>query len=217
MPFTLQQDTFIVMAHFRSATLNENGEWEYSLPSCFQQFSNKYPDVIMPYETFKCHRNRLVQRFMDTGSVTKRKANKEPSVLTEDAVDDIRQRLVVSPNKSVRKLAAQTGIYVRFRECYMFNICRIIGISRGSAHTALKKKLRMHPYKIQVLQHLRVHDFEQRQNYCNWFNETLQEDDLDRTFFSDEAWFHLSGYINSQNYRTWSAENPHVGIYSPSY
>lgn len=33
---------------------------------------------------------------------------------------------------------------------------------------------------------------------------------MDLTFFSDEAWFHLSGYVNSQNYRTWSTENPHV-------
>jgi hypothetical protein len=27
--------------------------------------------------------------------------------------------------------------------------------------------------------------------------------------FTDEAWFHLSGYANSQNYRTWRTENPH--------
>jgi penicillin-binding protein-related factor A (putative recombinase) len=28
-------------------------------------------------------------------------------------------------------------------------------------------------------------------------------------FFTDEAWFHLSSYVNSQNYRTWRTENPH--------
>ena len=28
-------------------------------------------------------------------------------------------------------------------------------------------------------------------------------------FFTDEAWFHLSGYVNSQNYQTWRTENPH--------
>jgi hypothetical protein len=27
--------------------------------------------------------------------------------------------------------------------------------------------------------------------------------------FTDEAWLHLSGYVNSQNYRTWRTENPH--------
>jgi hypothetical protein len=28
-------------------------------------------------------------------------------------------------------------------------------------------------------------------------------------FFTDEVWFQLSGYVNSQNYRTWRTENPH--------
>jgi hypothetical protein len=29
-------------------------------------------------------------------------------------------------------------------------------------------------------------------------------------FFMGEAWFYLSGYINCQNSRIWSAENPHA-------
>jgi hypothetical protein len=29
-------------------------------------------------------------------------------------------------------------------------------------------------------------------------------------FFSNEAWFHLIGYVNSQNSRFWSSENPHL-------
>jgi hypothetical protein len=33
--------------------------------------------------------------------------------------------------------------------------------------------------------------------------------------FRDEAWFHLNGYINSQNSQLWSAENPHAVIQSP--
>ncbi|GJQ76829.1 hypothetical protein Trydic_g15036 [Trypoxylus dichotomus] len=44
---------------------------------------------------------------METGSVTKWKADQVPSVLTEDRVDDIRHRMDVSPNKAVRKLALQ--------------------------------------------------------------------------------------------------------------
>jgi hypothetical protein len=33
---------------------------------------------------------------------------------------------------------------------------------------------------------------------------------LDEVSYCDEAWFHLSGYVNSQNSRIWSAENPHA-------
>ncbi|CAH1366225.1 unnamed protein product, partial [Tenebrio molitor] len=48
-----------------------------------------------------------------------------------------------------------------------------------------------------------------RLRYCHWFNENLNNDNiLDLTFFTGEAWFHLSGYVNSQNYRTWATENP---------
>jgi hypothetical protein len=33
---------------------------------------------------------------------------------------------------------------------------------------------------------------------------------LGECIFSDEAWFHLSGYVNSQNSRFWSSENPNL-------
>jgi hypothetical protein len=38
---------------------------------------------------------------------------------------------------------------------------------------------------------------------------------LEKTFFSDESWFHLSGYVNSQNMRMWSGVNPHYYIEVP--
>ena len=31
---------------------------------------------------------------------------------------------------------------------------------------------------------------------------------LDYTWFTDEVWFHLSGYVNSQNSRIWASESP---------
>jgi hypothetical protein len=37
---------------------------------------------------------------------------------------------------------------------------------------------------------------------CRYLGECL--------FFPDEAWFHLNGYVNSQNSRFWSSENPHL-------
>lgn len=88
-----------------------------------------------------------------------------------------------------------------------------IGLSIGTCHKALTKQLHMHAYKVSVVQQLHPPDFNQRVEYCQWFNEQLNNNDLlDLTFFSDEAWVHLSGYVNSQNYRTWATENPHIFV-----
>jgi hypothetical protein len=43
----------------------------------------------------------------------------------------------------------------------------------------------------------------------------LNDNILDKSFFSDEAWFEMSGYVNSQNMRMWSAENPHFYTQTP--
>lgn len=43
-----------------------------------------------------------------------------------------------------------------------------------------------------------------------WFNERLNNNDfLGLTFFTDESWFYIFGYVNIQNYRTWATKNPH--------
>lgn len=61
-----------------------------------------------------------------------------------------------------------------------------------------------------MYQELLPPDFEKRVTYCQWFNENLNNNAiLDLSFFSDEAWFHLTGYQNQQNMRMWSRENPH--------
>lgn len=83
-------------------------------------------------------------------------------------------------------------------------------MSYTSAQRAVKRKLHFHPYKISTVQELLPLDHNRRLEYCHWFNNNLRDDNiLNISFFSDEAWFHLTGYINAQNYRIWSAENPH--------
>jgi hypothetical protein len=47
-------------------------------------------------------------------------------------------------------------------------------------------------------------------NYCRWFRDVITangKDVLEFKFFTDEVRFHLSGYVNSQNSRVWSAIN----------
>jgi len=51
-----------------------------------------------------------------------------------------------------------------------------------------------------------------RVNYCMWLLTSICAGLLDpfQYIMSDEAWFHLSVHVHSQNTRYWAAENPHL-------
>jgi hypothetical protein len=53
--------------------------------------------------------------------------------------------------------------------------------------------------------------------YCHWFQTFIDENlgILDYTWFSDEAWFHLSSYVNFQKTHLWGSENPHTLFEEP--
>lgn len=109
MNFTEEHNAFILMAHYRSGTVNEDGEWVYSLRSCIDRFENRFPDFPIRYKTFAQHKERIVSRFQTKNCICKGKSAGRPTVLTEDVVEDIQERMEQSPTKSVRKLSAQTG------------------------------------------------------------------------------------------------------------
>ena len=97
----------------------------------------------------------------------------------------------------------------------MRRLSRETGLSVGSCHYALRKSLKLYPYRMSSLHELIPTDCQKRVDYCQWFQQHMDDNALDMTFFSDEAWIHLSGYINSQNTRIWSAHNPHEFVESP--
>jgi hypothetical protein len=51
-----------------------------------------------------------------------------------------------------------------------------------------------------------------RVHFCNWFWQSVVEGEINPqlTLFSDEAWFHLQGYIKMQNNHYWISQNPHL-------
>lgn len=155
-----------------------------------QNFNLFFPETRIP------HRDTvrdLIDKFRSTGSVADAPRSGRPSVLSEDKVLDISDKMSMSPNKSIRKLAQETDVSV------------------GTAHTAVRKILELFPYKVTVVQELKPADHGKRMQYCEWFNNFIQQNGIDvlnETFFTDEAWFHLSGYMNSQNSRLWSTANP---------
>lgn len=126
------------------------------------------------------------------------KRERTPTIRTPEAITNIQQKITASPNKSVRKLSRQSGM--KYSSCL-----RVL------------KSLKLKPYRVTCVQEIREPDKEKRLNYCCWLLNKITDGELDPTryFMSDEAWFHLSGHVNSQNTRYWSVENPHVLHESP--
>ena len=197
MALTTQHKIYMIEAYFRTGVL-VNGTWEYSQRLCLDSFREHFPAVaILPHNFYACLTN-CVEVFRETGSVTHKKGAGRPRVRTEEVVNDVRQRMEEEPRKPLKRLSQE------------------IGFSYGTCQTIVKKDLNMHPYKMQSYQALLPADHPRRLAYCRWFVNNLMNDDLlNLTFFSDEAWFHLSGYVNSQNMRMWSTDNPHVFTETP--
>ena len=60
--------------------------------------------------------------------------------------------------------------------------------------------LHLQPYKVQVTQQLEPADHSQRRRYVKWVHkqQTVDENFSNKIFFSDEAHFTLSGYVNKK-------------------
>ncbi|KAJ8894840.1 hypothetical protein PR048_000147 [Dryococelus australis] len=65
--------------------------------------------------------------------------------------------------------------------------------------------------------HLMDVDKAAREQFCGWLLSNIAPEVLQDGYvlFSDEAWFHLAGYSNSQNMRHWLGDNPHVLTEAP--
>lgn len=180
MGFSQAERAFILESYFKSQ----------SFLRCQEDFTVAFPETKVPN---KSTISRIVARFRKTGSVNDCLRSGRPSVLSDDSLENIRASLLRSPRKSIRKLCQQTGM------------------SYGSVRRATKK-LKLRPYRIHVVHELQEPDRGKRLQYCQWFLRFIHNSVqvLDYVFYSDEAWFHLSGYVNSQNNRYWSSENPNV-------
>ena len=136
----------------------------------------------------------MIKKFKETGTIHDKICSGKPKKLTKPALRDVTNKLERSPTKSLRRLSQETGL------------------SLGSTHHAVHK-MKFHPYKVQFVHELKAHDTESHVNFCEWFTAFVVgkgENILDKTFFTNEAWFHLFRYVNSQNLKIWSTENLHM-------
>lgn len=191
MGISIQQRIFLVEYVFREG--NNYSDLVQRL------FTVKFPGVPLPSKkSVHC----LIEKFRETGSVLDAPRCGRPSIINADKLSRISASVTRSPSKSLRKLAQEENVAL------------------ATVHKVVKKTFKLFPYKVTAVQQLQLLDSEKRLRYCEWFQDFIERktiDILDVTFFTDEAWFHLSGYINSQNSRLWSSTNPHALHETPLY
>jgi hypothetical protein len=112
---------------------------------------NEFPDSPV---TNKWTISSVVNRFCDAESMQDRNHSSQPSVLSDDSLDDIHQTLLHSPPKSLRKLSLQSGLSYR------------------SVHEATKI-LKFHPHRVHVTHKLKEPDKEKRLQYHRWFTHFI--------------------------------------------
>lgn len=191
--FTVEQRKFIVKRYY---------ELDKDLAALHWEFQAKFFIVAPARRSIL----KMVAKFESKGTVHnlhKGNSGRLVTVSSEANIERVRDHFATNPRTSI-KAASQN-----------------LNISKTSVQLMLKKKLKMHPYKMQPVQLLTPRARTNRVNCAHMLLELLnneqQEDVLNNIWFSDEAHFYLSGYCNKQNQRHWALENPHELLESPLF
>ena len=118
------------------------------------------------------------------------------TVTTAENVEKVKEFYQDQPSTSQRKAA------------------KILDIGYSSLRKIMDSQLKLFLYKIQVHQPLSDYDITRRLEFANDMFQLIETKQIDpkKIFFTDEAHFHLDGYVNKQNYRHWGTEQPHLAI-----
>ena len=121
-----------------------------------------------------------------------------PTVTTDENIERAKQLFEAEPETSIRRGAQQ------------------LGISKSTLANIVRHHLNLYPYKIQLYHQLTDGDTLRRFHFANVVVEMIECGQLDpgQIWFSDEAHFHLRGFVNKQNWRHWGSENPHLAVAS---
>ena len=147
--------------------------------------------------------HRIVKRFEVMGLIEDGRHNnlgRPKSVRNEATTEQVKAVITETPRKSVRMVLGDTNIT---------NIA-----SHSSVYRMLKYYLKLTPYTISIMQHLKPTDIESRLSFARWVTEN--EDIVGQIWFSDEAHFYLNAQVNKKNAIFWGNEEPEFYIGKPS-
>lgn len=134
-----------------------------------------------------------VQKFRATGStVNNPRPGPSRTARTEENIQRVENSVLQNPRQSVRKRASS------------------LALPKTTVQRILSKDMKLHPFKVQLVQALKPSDFIMRKEFCENMLSRFQT--VNTIWFSDEAHFHLNGFVNKQNCRYWArrGQNPRL-------
>lgn len=178
MQYTVEQRTFIVKNYLQHKSI---ARVEESFREKFLQLPPCRSSIL-----------RMVKKFEENGNVLNRLHNRQATISTQENTNRVSDIISENPRISIPRIAST------------------LEIGKSSAYKIVRKILKLHPYKIQIVQKLYENDKFNRTNFAINFLHYLDHENyiLNNIWFSDEAHFYLTGYVNKQNQRIWSLENP---------
>ncbi|GBM08148.1 hypothetical protein AVEN_214478-1 [Araneus ventricosus] len=140
---------------------------------------------------------KLFAKFERTGSVDDNPVGNvgpRQTAVTPENVAKVSGIVQQNPKNTIRRIASE------------------IGLKRSSTKKISRNSLRMFPYKIQRRQAIPRKAVRQRFDFANEILTMIDNEgfDVGCIWFTDEAHFHLNGFVNKQNWRFWGSENPHL-------
>ncbi|XP_053200746.1 uncharacterized protein LOC128385843 [Panonychus citri] len=180
---TTEQKVFLIEKYYTSGK---------SKTAARRALQTKYPDESLMSESTI---SRVIDRFLAHGTLHDRREDNEGrpnEVTTPESLDQIEAYFTANPHASIRHASQE------------------LGINRESMRLILRRFLKWHPYKIWIGQALTQEAMTKRVAFCAQMGEVGRTGVIqaNKIILSDEAHFHLDGYVNKQNFRHWGKENP---------
>ncbi|GBN57629.1 hypothetical protein AVEN_214645-1 [Araneus ventricosus] len=139
---------------------------------------------------------KMIDKFEELGSFDL-KCGRGRKAIASTSVEDVATTLQELSSGALGKCSAR-GIS-RTLDMPVSTVCKI-----------LRNILKFYPFKIAYVQELVPADLSKREAFALQFLARMEVDNAWswNIFWTDEAYFHLQGPVNTQNCRIWARENP---------
>ncbi|KAJ8936114.1 hypothetical protein NQ318_022936 [Aromia moschata] len=156
----------------------------YNSEAASEAYFNRYPERRQPNMSIF---GRLKENLVEYGGFNKPRPKNYRIQDAEDVAINVVGMVVVNPSISSRQIEAESGI-------------------RDEEH--------FQPYTIRKQQQLLPTDPERRLDFCNWYLQQIEQDQLffKNIIWTDESYVSSAGIFNRHNKHYWSEDNPHQTV-----